>query len=45
MASPTVDELAPRSEDEVREHLASGKLIEGLFELPAFLQELARING
>ena len=26
--SPTVQDLAPRTEDEVREHLAAGKLVE-----------------
>ena len=26
----TVEELAPRSEDQVRAHLAAGKLVEGL---------------
>src|ERR1700727_2938927 len=38
MSSPTAQELAPRSEDEVREHLASGKLIEGLAHMsPEYL--------
>src|ERR1700743_2473880 len=44
MASPTVDELAPRSEDEVREHIASGKLIEGLAHMsPEYLKGIRRI--
>jgi ring-1,2-phenylacetyl-CoA epoxidase subunit PaaA len=29
-----VEELAPRTEDEVREHLAAGKLVEGLRTCP-----------
>ena len=28
--SMTIEELAPRTEDEVRAHLAAGKLVEGL---------------
>jgi ring-1,2-phenylacetyl-CoA epoxidase subunit PaaA len=44
MPSPTAQELAPRSEDEVREHLASGKLIEGLAHMsPEYLTGIARI--
>jgi ring-1,2-phenylacetyl-CoA epoxidase subunit PaaA len=44
MASPTVDELAPRSEDEVRRHIASGKLIEGLAHMsPEYLKGIRRI--
>jgi ring-1,2-phenylacetyl-CoA epoxidase subunit PaaA len=41
---PTVDELAPRSEDEVREHLAAGKLVEGLQHMsPEYLKGIRRI--
>src|ERR1700727_3253072 len=44
MSSPTAQELAPRSEDEVREHLASGKLIEGLAHMsPEYLEGMRRI--
>jgi ring-1,2-phenylacetyl-CoA epoxidase subunit PaaA len=44
MSSPTAQELAPRSEDEVREHLASGKLIEGLAHMsPEYLTGIRRI--
>jgi ring-1,2-phenylacetyl-CoA epoxidase subunit PaaA len=44
MPSPTAQELAPRSEDEVREHLASGKLIEGLAHMsPEYLTGIRRI--
>jgi ring-1,2-phenylacetyl-CoA epoxidase subunit PaaA len=43
-AAPTVEELAPRSEDEVREHLAAGKLVEGLTHMsPAYLKGIRRI--
>jgi len=42
--TPTIEELAPRSEDEVREHLAAGKLVEGLQHMsPAYLQGIRRI--
>jgi 1,2-phenylacetyl-CoA epoxidase catalytic subunit len=42
--APTVEELAPRSEDEVREHLASGKLVEGLQHMsPEYLRGIRRI--
>jgi ring-1,2-phenylacetyl-CoA epoxidase subunit PaaA len=41
---PTVEELAPRSEDEVREHLAAGKLVEGLQHMsPEYLKGIRRI--
>jgi ring-1,2-phenylacetyl-CoA epoxidase subunit PaaA len=44
MASPTVDELAPRSEDEVRRHIASGKLVEGPAHMsPEYLKGIRRI--
>jgi len=44
MPSPTAQELAPRTEDEVREHLASGKLIEGLAHMsPQYLTGIRRI--
>jgi ring-1,2-phenylacetyl-CoA epoxidase subunit PaaA len=43
-AAPTVEELAPRSEDEVREHLAAGKLVEGLAHMsPEYLNGIRRI--
>jgi ring-1,2-phenylacetyl-CoA epoxidase subunit PaaA len=39
-----VQELAPRSEDEVREHLAAGKLVEGLQHMsPEYLTGIRRI--
>jgi ring-1,2-phenylacetyl-CoA epoxidase subunit PaaA len=39
-----VEELAPRSEDEVREHLAAGKLVEGLGHMsPEYLRGIRRI--
>lgn len=42
--APTVEELAPRSEDEVRDHLAAGKLIEGLRHMsPEYLKGIRRI--
>ena len=40
----TVEELAPRTEDEVREHLAAGKLVEGLQHMsPEYLKGIRRI--
>ncbi len=43
-AAPTVGELAPRSEDEVRDHLAAGKLVEGLQHMsPEYLKGIRRI--
>jgi ring-1,2-phenylacetyl-CoA epoxidase subunit PaaA len=43
VATP-IEELAPRTEDEVREHLQSGKLVEGLQHMsPLYLQGLRRI--
>jgi 1,2-phenylacetyl-CoA epoxidase catalytic subunit len=43
-AGPTVEELAPRSEDDVREHLAAGKLVEGLTHMsPEYLRGIRRI--
>lgn len=43
-ARPTVEELAPRTEEEVREHLASGKLVEGLAHMsPEYLKGIRRI--
>jgi ring-1,2-phenylacetyl-CoA epoxidase subunit PaaA len=43
-AAPTVEELAPRSEDEVRDHLAAGKLVEGLQHMsPEYLKGIRRI--
>jgi ring-1,2-phenylacetyl-CoA epoxidase subunit PaaA len=39
-----IEELAPRSEDEVREHLAAGKLVEGLTHMsPEYLKGIRRI--
>jgi ring-1,2-phenylacetyl-CoA epoxidase subunit PaaA len=39
-----VEELAPRTEDQVREHLAQGKLVEGLQHMsPLYLQGIRRI--
>ena len=46
MSSETtpIEELAPRSEDEVREHLAAGKLVEGLQHMsPEYLKGIRRI--
>jgi ring-1,2-phenylacetyl-CoA epoxidase subunit PaaA len=38
------EEIAPRSEDEVREHLAGGKLVEGLQHMsPEYLKGIRRI--
>jgi ring-1,2-phenylacetyl-CoA epoxidase subunit PaaA len=43
VATP-IEELAPRTEEEVREHLESGKLVEGLKHMsPLYLQGLRRI--
>jgi 1,2-phenylacetyl-CoA epoxidase catalytic subunit len=43
-SAPTVEELAPRTEDEVRAHLASGKLVEGLAHMsPGYLKGIRRI--
>ena len=40
----TIEELAPRTEDEVREHLAAGKLVEGLQHMsPEYLKGIRRI--
>jgi ring-1,2-phenylacetyl-CoA epoxidase subunit PaaA len=40
----SVEEPAPRSEDEVREHLAAGKLVEGLQHMsPEYLKGIRRI--
>jgi len=40
----SVEELAPRTEDEVREHLAAGKLVEGLQHMsPEYLRGIRRI--
>jgi ring-1,2-phenylacetyl-CoA epoxidase subunit PaaA len=42
--APPVEELAARTEDEVREHLAQGKLVEGLQHMsPLYLQGIRRI--
>jgi ring-1,2-phenylacetyl-CoA epoxidase subunit PaaA len=43
-AIQSVEELAPRTEDEVREHLAAGKLVEGLQHMsPEYLKGMRRI--
>src|SRR3954454_7863173 len=43
-ATTPIEELAPRSEDEVREHLAAGKLVEGLQHMsPEYLNGIRRI--
>src|SRR5689334_8177110 len=40
----TVEDLAPRTEDEVRAHLAAGKLVEGLQHMsPEYLKGIRRI--
>jgi ring-1,2-phenylacetyl-CoA epoxidase subunit PaaA len=40
----SMQELAPRTEDEVREHLAAGKLVEGLQHMsPEYLKGIRRI--
>jgi len=40
----SAEELAPRTEDEVREHLAAGKLVEGLQHMsPEYLKGMRRI--
>jgi ring-1,2-phenylacetyl-CoA epoxidase subunit PaaA len=40
----TVEELAPRTEDEVRAHLAAGKLVEGVRHMsPEYLRGIRRI--
>jgi ring-1,2-phenylacetyl-CoA epoxidase subunit PaaA len=42
--APPVEELAQRTEDEVREHLAAGKLVEGLQHMsPEYLRGIRRI--
>src|SRR3954447_25189513 len=42
--APSVEELATRTEDEVRAHLASGKLVEGLQHMsPEYLRGIRRI--
>ncbi len=44
MAATPIEDLAPRSEDEVREHLKSGKLVESLQHMsPQYLQGIRRI--
>ncbi|HET8978777.1 MAG TPA: Phenylacetic acid catabolic protein [Solirubrobacteraceae bacterium] len=44
MVGTAVEELAPRSEDEVRAHLAAGKLVEGLQHMsPTYLEGMRRI--
>ena len=43
-AAEQIQELAPKSEDEVREHLASGKLVEGLAHMsPQYLSGIRRM--
>ena len=44
MVGTAVEELAPRSEEEVRAHLAAGKLVEGLQHMsPTYLEGMRRI--
>src|SRR4051794_26415768 len=44
VATTSIEELATRSEDEVREHLAAGKLVEGLQHMsPEYLKGIRRI--
>ena len=44
MVATPIEELAPRTEDEVREHVKSGKLVEGLQHMsPLYLQGIRRI--
>jgi ring-1,2-phenylacetyl-CoA epoxidase subunit PaaA len=44
VATTAVEDLAPRTEDEVRQHLAAGKLIEGLQHMsPRYLEGMRRI--
>jgi ring-1,2-phenylacetyl-CoA epoxidase subunit PaaA len=44
MTTTPVEDLAPRSEDEVREHLAAGRLVEGLQHMsPEYLKGIRRI--
>ncbi len=44
MVATAIEDLAPRSEDEVRAHLSSGKLVEGLQHMsPLYLQGIRRI--
>jgi ring-1,2-phenylacetyl-CoA epoxidase subunit PaaA len=43
-AEETIEELAPRTEQEVREHLAAGRLVEGLQHMsPDYLRGIRRI--
>jgi ring-1,2-phenylacetyl-CoA epoxidase subunit PaaA len=43
-SNASVEELAPRTEDEVRAHLAAGKLVEGLRHMsPEYLKGMRRI--
>jgi ring-1,2-phenylacetyl-CoA epoxidase subunit PaaA len=44
VTTTAIEELAPRSEEEVREHLAAGKLVEGLQHMsPEYLKGIRRI--
>ena len=44
VAATPIEDLAPRTEEEVREHLRSGKLVEGLKHMsPQYLQGIRRI--
>jgi ring-1,2-phenylacetyl-CoA epoxidase subunit PaaA len=44
VTATAIEEVAPRTEDEVREHLAAGKLVEGLQHMsPAYLSGIRRI--
>ena len=44
MTTAPIEELALRTEDEVREHLAAGRLVEGLQHMsPEYLKGIRRI--
>src|SRR3954451_11392926 len=44
MTTAPIEELAPRTEDEVREHLAAGRLVEGLRHMsPEYLKGMRGI--
>src|SRR3954453_5445913 len=44
MTTAPIEELAPRTEDEVREHLGAGRLVEGLQHMsPEYLKGIRRV--
>ena len=44
MSAPSMEELAPLTEVQVQEHLAAGKLVEGLKHMsPKYLEGMRRI--